>query len=547
MKTQLSVRAKLLVTIVLPLVALLIVSFLSVRIMSDIEAGVDRIYQDRVVPLRQLKTIADDYAVAVIDAVNKADNGMMSAEQALAGVREARDDIAEHWNTFLATELTTREARLADEARGLFRAANADLDQLESALSGMSGNVAGQLSAFNGPLYDSIDPISDKITELVDLQIEVASQEASAIASLYDRSLMLFAGVVLVAFVLVLAAGWWTYASVAVPINRMRETMTSIAEHRDLSQRVDTASDDEIGRTAAALNTMLDQFAKTIGELRGMTDQMASAAEELSAVSTQTNSNLDNQRSQTEQVSTAMNEMTATVQEVARNASDVASSSQEADHESREGSKVVQSVVSDIGSLSAEVGQIADTVHTLDEQSQQIGSVLDVIRGIAEQTNLLALNAAIEAARAGEQGRGFAVVADEVRTLASRTQNSTSEIQAMIERLQDRARAASEVMNQSHEQARASVDQARRAAESLTHITEGIARIRDMSNQIAAAVEEQGTAGGEINRGVETIRSAADTTATRAGDSHGAARSVSELAAGLQNLSRQFWEQRRQG
>ncbi len=537
MKTQLSVRAKLLVTIVLPLVALLIVSFLSVRIMSDIEAGVDRIYQDRVVPLRQLKTIADDYAVAVIDAVNKADNGMMSAEQALAGVREARDDIAEHWNTFLATELTTREARLADEARGLFRAANADLDQLESALSGMSGNVAGQLSAFNGPLYDSIDPISDKITELVDLQIEVASQEASAIASLYDRSLMLFAGVVLVAFVLVLAAGWWTYASVAVPINRMRETMTSIAEHRDLSQRVDTASDDEIGRTAAALNTMLDQFAKTIGELRGMTDQMASAAEELSAVSTQTNSNLDNQRSQTEQVSTAMNEMTATVQEVARNASDVASSSQEADHESREGSKVVQSVVSDIGSLSAEVGQIADTVHTLDEQSQQIGSVLDVIRGIAEQTNLLALNAAIEAARAGEQGRGFAVVADEVRTLASRTQDSTSDIQAMIEGLQGGTQQAVAAMSRGRQMAESTASDAQRAGEALETIVNAVTQIRDMTSQIASSAEEQNAVAEEINRNITAINEITNETVSGANQTSTASHELADISSRVRELA----------
>ncbi|WP_018871947.1 methyl-accepting chemotaxis protein [Thioalkalivibrio sp. ALJ16] len=540
MKTQFSVRTKLLITIVLPLLALMVISVLSVRFMSEIGAGVDRIYADRVVPLRQLKTIADDYAVEVIDAVNKAHNGLMSAEQALAGVREARADIDAHWSSYLATDLTPREEQLADEARGLFRAANADLDRLETALAALSGNVEGQLSDFNGPLYDTIDPISDKITELVDLQIEVAGQEAGDIRALYDRSLVIFAVVVLLALGLVLSAGWWTYASVAVPIQRMRETMAAIAEHRDLSKRVATANDDEIGKTAVALNAMLDQFETSISELRGMTDQMASAAEELSAVSTQTNANLDSQRSQTEQVSTAMNEMTATVQEVARNASDVASSSQEADHESREGSKVVQSVVEDIGKLSGEVGQIADTIHTLDEQGQQIGSVLDVIRGIAEQTNLLALNAAIEAARAGEQGRGFAVVADEVRTLASRTQDSTSDIQAMIEALQAGTKQAVSAMSRGREMAESTATDAERAGQALETIVSAVTQIRDMTSQIASSAEEQNAVAEEINRNITTINEITSETVSGANQTATASHELADISSRVRELASRY-------
>ncbi|PYG03933.1 MULTISPECIES: PAS domain-containing methyl-accepting chemotaxis protein [unclassified Thioalkalivibrio] len=314
-----------------------------------------------------------------------------------------------------------------------------------------------------------------------------------------------------------------------------------------ISQYIYTGRMDEAGELEFAMRMLEAEAGAVVGRMGDAAEQLGETAEGLTAAVNESRSACDRQQQETEEVASATNQMVNSVQDVARSAQSTADAADQTDSEAREGQEIVQKSTRSIETLGEEVARGAAVMSELGEESEKISSVLDVIRGIAEQTNLLALNAAIEAARAGEQGRGFAVVADEVRTLASRTQNSTSEIQAMIERLQDRARAASEVMNQSHEQARASVDQARRAAESLTHITEGIARIRDMSNQIAAAVEEQGTAGGEINRGVETIRSAADTTATRAGDSHGAARSVSELAAGLQNLSRQFWEQRRQG
>ncbi|OOG23619.1 methyl-accepting chemotaxis protein [Thioalkalivibrio denitrificans] len=536
MKLRLTVRTKLIATVLLPVLVLLALAFVSVRMMSNIEAGVETIYEDRVVPLQQLKTIADAYAVFVIDAVNKANEGMMSAEEALQGVREARREIRLQWESYLSTELTQEESRLVDEARTLFRPANADLDRLEAALSGLSGNVRGQLGDFNGPLYDSIDPISSKITELVDLQLRVAGEERALAGAMYQRSVRLFSGVTLIVVLLVALAGWYTYRSVAVPIGRMRETMMQMAADHDLSRRVTVSNDDEIGASAHALNSMLDQFSTTLSELRGMTEQLASAAEQLSAVSTQNNTNLDNQRSQTEQVATAMNEMTATVQEVARSAGDAAQSSQEADSQSRTGGDVVASVVRSIGQLSGEVSRVAESVQALDQQSQQIGSVLDVIRGIAEQTNLLALNAAIEAARAGEQGRGFAVVADEVRTLASRTQASTADIQAMIEALQDGTRGAVAAMNQGREMAESTAADAQRAGEALESIVDAVARIRDMTSQIASAAEQQNAVAEEINRNVTTINEITGESVAGANQTAGTSQELAGIASRAREL-----------
>ncbi len=332
--------------------------------------------------------------------------------------------------------------------------------------------------------------------------------------------------------------------------NSLSPLCRSVARARRLtrnpvSQYVYTGRMDEAGELEFAMQMLEAEAGAVVGRMRDAAEQLHVTAEGLSEAVNDSRNACQRQQQETEEVASATSQMVNSVQDVARSAQTTAEAADQTDSEAREGLEVVRDSTRSIETLGEEIARGSAVMNELSAESEKISGVLDVIRGVAEQTNLLALNAAIEAARAGEQGRGFAVVADEVRTLATRTRNSTSEIQAMIEQLQDRARAAAGVMNESHEQARASVDQAQRAAESLTHISEGIARIRDMSNQIAAAVEEQGTAGGEINRGVGTIRNAADTTAERAGDSHGAARSVNELAAGLQNLARQFWDQRR--
>ena len=246
------------------------------------------------------------------------------------------------------------------------------------------------------------------------------------------------------------------------------------------------------------------------------------------------------QQSETSQVVTAMNEMTATVQEVARHATEAASAANKADHASVEGKKVVLSTMNAIEALSSEVHSAANVISQLEKDSENIGTVLDVIKGIAEQTNLLALNAAIEAARAGEQGRGFAVVADEVRTLASRTQQSTQEIQAMIENLQVGAQTAVKVMDESRAKAESSVSQAAKAGGSLEDITHSVSLINDMNTQIATAAEEQSAVAEEINRNIVNISEIVDRTADGANQTSIASEELASLAAQLQQLVNQF-------
>ncbi|MES9848328.1 MAG: methyl-accepting chemotaxis protein, partial [Candidatus Thiodiazotropha sp.] len=241
-----------------------------------------------------------------------------------------------------------------------------------------------------------------------------------------------------------------------------------------------------------------------------------------------TRDGITKQHEQTTQVATAMTEMSATVHEVAQNTTQTAEAARQADQQANSGRDVVNAVTSSIDSLASEVGRAVETVQHVEQDSERIGSVLDVIRGIADQTNLLALNAAIEAARAGEQGRGFAVVADEVRTLAKRTQDSTEEIQEMIESLQTGVRETVTVMETSQQQAAESVDQAGRAHEALEEITRVVDTISQMSSQIATAAEEQSAVAEDINRNIVDITHVAEATSQDSAKSYDASEAMSK-------------------
>jgi len=328
---------------------------------------------------------------------------------------------------------------------------------------------------------------------------------------------------------------------IVVPLNRAVGAMNEIAEgDGDLTQRLDESGNNEISRLAHAFNSFAEKVRGMVSQVYGSTTQLASAAEEMSLVMEETKRDTLQQQSETSQVVTAMNEMTATVQEVARHATEAASAANKADHASVDGKKVVLSTMNAIEALSSEVHSAANVISQLEKDSENIGTVLDVIKGIAEQTNLLALNAAIEAARAGEQGRGFAVVADEVRTLASRTQQSTQEIQTMIENLQVGAQTAVKVMDESRAKAEDSVTQAAKAGGSLEDITHSVSLINDMNTQIATAAEEQSAVAEEINRNIVNISEIVDRTADGANQTSVASEELASLAAQLQQLVNQF-------
>ncbi|EIS3739412.1 MULTISPECIES: methyl-accepting chemotaxis protein [Aeromonas] len=297
---------------------------------------------------------------------------------------------------------------------------------------------------------------------------------------------------------------------------------------------------DELGQLGAAIDRMQGALADLVSEIAGSVSQLSSAVEEVSAISEQSATGMARQQSEVSQVATAMNEMQSTVNEVARNTTDAMSAAKDASRTSTQGNQVVRSAISSIEEVSVKIEQAGAVVQQLEQDSNNISMVLDVIRGIAEQTNLLALNAAIEAARAGEQGRGFAVVADEVRSLAQRTQNSTAEISKMIEVLQERTAEAGSAMQLSRQQMQESVGLAREAGSSIDTINGAVTQITDMNTLIATATEEQNAVTEELNRSIVNIHNAADENALGAQQTAQACVELSKLANTLHHMTQRF-------
>ena len=308
----------------------------------------------------------------------------------------------------------------------------------------------------------------------------------------------------------------------------------------DLTKPISIPGKGEFSWIAYEIDTSRKSIASLVNEIVDGLDQLVDTSNKLSTVSTQTSTGVQKQQMETSQVASAINEMAATVQEVANNASSAAEAAKNADQEAEQGKNIVNSAIRSIDSLASEVEQAADTLQRLDGDIGNIGDIVNVIRGITEQTNLLALNAAIEAARAGEHGRGFAVVADEVRTLAARTQSSTIEIEEMVGRLQAGAKESVTVMENSRNRAQETVESAAKAGEALDKITSMITTIDQMNAQIAEASNQQTTVADEINQSIVNISQVVEETASGVQQSAVSTQSISSVADQLQESANKF-------
>lgn len=345
---------------------------------------------------------------------------------------------------------------------------------------------------------------------------------------------------VLTTLVLVLA-GMLIANSITRNISQVNQSLKALASgDGDLTIRLESKSNDEIGTLVDNFNVFLDKLQNLISNVVSVTGRLTASAEKMSEVSVQTSANIKRQQAQTEMISTAMTELTSSAEAVAAHALEGEKAATSADQAANEGHQVVTQSVDSINRLAGDIKRAAQKIHVLGNDAENIGAVLDVIKAVAEQTNLLALNAAIEAARAGDQGRGFSVVADEVRTLAQRTQQSTSEIQTVITKLQEGAREAILAMDDSQQQAEVSVSEAVKAGDSLNMITEAVKAINAMNAEISAAAEEQSTVAREAENNILEISNVGEDAVKCVETTETASNDVAELSAELNKLVSMF-------
>ncbi len=478
----------------------------------------------------------------------------------LVDMQKVRDTLASAVTTGDQDTLTMAQ-ELAEEAKsGLNQIASispdfrADISRISSGFDSYF-DVAYDVSQsmVNGTAdFSRLGELSAKMNQSYDGAIASMSQFRDAQQAAFEEAFkntdsantsLISTGVILAVVVTILLFG------TAVPIVRgikqsiddvVRSLKDIAQENGDLTVRIETKSEDEIGDLVYWFNQFMDKLQGVVRDVVEASLPLSNLAQNLRGVTEETQRTIDVQQKSATNAKRAVDTMSGSVDGVAHSAAQAASDANEATTAASEGRQIVQQTVTSIQQLAENVRETADVIARLESDSNKVGSVLDVIKGIAEQTNLLALNAAIEAARAGEQGRGFAVVADEVRTLASRTQQSTEEIQSTIEQLQNAAHSAVEVMSRGTEQATNSVETANKAGSSLETITSTIGRINQMNEQIAHNTEDQRTVAVDIVRHVDEIHQRTEQTASRSGELGSMCNELADLAQHLESIAKQF-------
>ena len=394
-------------------------------------------------------------------------------------------------------------------------------------------------SLLNTELLSNSEQVNAVLTRLLEINNKMALATNQQAEDQYNLAFDLVVGLLVIATALTLLFAWLLTRSITVPISQALDAAEEIAEG-NLTRPIKVDGNDEAGRLLAAMTKMQDKLRDTLQRIAGSATQLASAAEELNAVTDESARGLTQQNNEIEQAATAVNEMTSAVEEVARNAVSTSEASRNATTSAGDGRDLVQETVSAIERMSGDVQATATLIGELANESRDIGKVLDVIRGLADQTNLLALNAAIEAARAGEAGRGFAVVADEVRALAHRTQQSTSEIERMIGSIQAGTEHAVDSMRNSTERAESTLNIAKGAGMSLDTINTAIIEINERNLVIASAAEEQAQVAREVDRNLVNIRDLSVQSATGASQTSAASGELSRLAVDLNGMVGRF-------
>lgn len=535
--TNLSIGTRLYGLIGFMSVLLIVIGALGLNSARLANSGLDRVYKDRVVHLRDLKVIADMYAVNIVDASHKVRDKNITWAEGRTRVDEAKKTIADQWKTYLATNLVAEEREHVEEIKPLMKAADAALERLSSILHAEDADALAAFAA--SELYSVIDPVSEKFSGLVNDQMNVARDEYEQSSHMYRLSSMISLVATIVGVLLAGAFGLAIARSITTPLAEGVRVANRLAAG-DLTVEVEATGKDETAQLMAAMGNMVDSLRQLISEAISISHGIASASNQLHATSDQIATGSEEVACQVGAVAAASEEMSSTSRDIAQNCTLAAESSKGTSMTATSGSAVVQETNNGMVIIAERVKQTASTVDALGRRSEQIGEIIGTIEDIADQTNLLALNASIEAARAGEQGRGFAVVADEVRMLADRTSKATKEISSMISAMQRSTTTAVVAMGTTVEQVNEGVTLANKAGSAIGEIREGEERVDSVVSYISQALSEQTSVTNDYASQVEKVASITEVNSAAASKLASEAETLQDLANAMQTVVGRF-------